>query len=149
MLKKIYRWKKDRVKKTFSSSFSSVLDIKTRSYCKCSICLCIITFSIRSHTVSVKRNCTLKEYTVTFLPFKNVLICIKYVLNFDYTLYCPHYLICHCSNLYHISNNNYNNNYSFVTFICLRYFFAANSSSLCLSHNYSLFCSQPFRKLNT
>ena len=28
--------------------------------------------------------------------------------------------MCHCSNLYHVYNNNYNNNYSFVIPICLQ-----------------------------
>ena len=30
--------------------------------------------------------------------------------------------MCHCSNLYHVYNNNYNNNYSFVILICLQHF---------------------------
>ena len=38
-----------------------------------------------------------------------------------WTLYCPHYLMCYCSNLYHI----YNNNYSFVIPICLQPFLQA------------------------
>ena len=33
----------------------------------------------------------------------------KYGLNFGQTPYCPHYLMCHYSNLYHVYNN-YNNN---------------------------------------
>ena len=31
-------------------------------------------------------------------------------------------LMCHSSNLYYLRNNNYNNNYSFVTLICLLHF---------------------------
>ena len=38
-------------------------------------------------------------------------------------------LICHCSNLYHVYSNNYNNNYSFLIFICLESF-ATNICSL-------------------
>ena len=42
-------------------------------------------------------------------------ICVQFQLN---SLYCPHYPMCHCSNLYHINDNNYNNH--------------------CFSHKYSL-----------
>ena len=35
-------------------------------------------------------------------------------------LYCSYYLMCHCLNLYHVYNNNYNNNYSFVILICMQ-----------------------------
>ena len=31
-----------------------------------------------------------------------------------------HYLMFHCSNLHHLYNNNYNNNYSFIILICLQ-----------------------------
>ena len=34
--------------------------------------------------------------------------------------------MCHCSNLYHVYNNNYNNNYSFVILICLQTFCKLN-----------------------
>ena len=35
----------------------------------------------------------------------------RYVFSFNSALYCPKYLMCHCSNLY---SNNYNNNCFFV-----------------------------------
>ena len=37
-------------------------------------------------------------------------------------LYCPHYLMCRCSNLYHIYNNNYNKNLFIRYSICLQSF---------------------------
>ena len=39
-------------------------------------------------------------------------------------------LICHCSNLYHVQTNNYNNNYSFSILICSQLFVSANIYSL-------------------
>ena len=44
--------------------------------------------------------------------------------------------MCHCLNLYHLYNNSWNNNYSFVILICL---FA--------SHTYTLFCTQLHSRL--
>ena len=44
------------------------------------------------------------------------------MFNFTWTLYCLHYLMYHCSNLYHLGNNNDNNNYPYVIFICLQPF---------------------------
>ena len=49
------------------------------------------------------------------------------------TLYCSHYLMWHCSNLYHVRNNNYNSNYSFVILICLQSFCKPHFSILLTS----------------
>ena len=59
----------------------------------------------------------------------------------SFSLYCVRYFMGHCSNLYHVDNNNYNKNYSLVTV-----FFASHAYSLFLSHDYSIFCSQTFCK---
>ena len=48
----------------------------------------------------------------------------KYVFKFIWTLYCPHYLMCYCSNIYHVYNTN-------------------NSFVILLTQSYSLFCLQP------
>ena len=46
--------------------------------------------------------------------------------------------MCHCSNLYHICNNNYNNNYSFVTTFLQATFVRYSSHTLfCLQNNVS------------
>ena len=46
----------------------------------------------------------------------------------------------HCSKLYHVYNNNYNNNNSFVVLICLQPFCKQYIYKLFFPHDYSLFC---------
>ena len=44
----------------------------------------------------------------------------------------------------HVYNNNYNNNYSYVITFSAYNLFASHTCTLFFSHDYSLFCSQPF-----
>ena len=46
----------------------------------------------------------------------------RYVFNFGKIFYCPDYITCRWSNLYHVYTNSYNNKYSFVIPVCLQPF---------------------------
>ena len=80
-------------------------------------------------------------YVFTFLKtFKYEFFDCKENKN-KYEFYCPHYPTCHCSNLYHVYNNNYNNNYSFVIPIWLQsiskpYLFVRSSQRRTLNRNW-------------
>ena len=81
------------------------------------------------------------NYIVTYLPFekKNRLNMSSLIANKVKINMCPHYLMCHCSNLY---NNIYNYNCLFINLLCLQPFYKQQ-------HLFIILLTQLFAGTNT
>ena len=65
--------------------------------------------------------CSVLQAKISSLTENQVKTNMRFSFN-ETHFFCPHKLMCHCSNLYHVYSNIYNNNYLFVVLISLQPF---------------------------